>query len=187
MQLTSENLVIVTRDGGAKDSKEVLVGRKKRGRFADHDIFPGGKAEGTVPQDQEAARELQEESGISVAPDTLRYLGKLLIYDKRPGQERFGNVFLYGASVEAGTEAIETDELDPRWQPVDDPQLTNKMPPDVSLWWPAVRQFDGTPIITHLTYDEDGALDVIVKKPDIAHTPGEIIQEATFPSPDRKG
>lgn len=181
MQLTSENLVILTRTDELHDTKEVLVGRKKRGRFSGHDVFPGGKVEGMEPQDVGAAREVHEEVGIRVAPETLRYLGKLLIYDKRPDQERFGNVFIFGADVDATTEAHETDELDPQWRAVDDPQLTDTMPADVGLWWPAVRRFDGTPIVTHMTYSEEGTLEVLVKKQNVAHQPGQILNEAVLP------
>jgi len=180
MKITSENLVIVTRKIETLDAEEVLVGRKKRGRFADFDIFPGGKAEGTTSQPKEAARELWEETGIRVAPRTLHALGNLVIYDMRPGIERFGNVHLYGVTVDANTKAVETDELKNRWQAIDDPKLTDRMPPDVAFWLPAVRQPGEALITTHIIYGEGGTLDVIVKHPDFAHTSGKIIQQATL-------
>ena len=169
---------------GNRKKPEVLVARKKRGRFANYDIFPGGKVEGTASQFEEAVRELREETLISVDPEMLRALGRLVVYDVRPGQERFGNIFLYGVAVGPEVEAVETAELEPRWCSVDDPTLTDAMPPDIRVWWPVMRQLEGNPFVAHVDYDEEGNLEVIVKRPDIAHMAGEVLRRTAFSAPD---
>ena len=183
MGLMSENLVIAGRKATG-EKPEVLVARKKRGRFANYDIFPGGKVEGTASQFEESVRELREETLISVDPEMLRALGRLVVYDVRPGQERFGNIFLYGVAVGPEVEAVETAELEPRWCSVDDPTLTDAMPPDIRVWWPVMRQLEGNPFVAHVDYDEEGNLEVIVKRPDIAHMAGEVLRRTTFSVPD---
>ena len=175
MQTTSENLVVVTRDNESSDNLDVLVGRKKRGRFAGYDIFPGGKADGTELQPVAAARELGEETGIWVAPETLRSLGGLLIQDYRPGKERFGNVALYVTHVSPDIEAVETDELEPLWRPIDQPGFAENMPPDICLWWPMAQSFNYEPLTTHIIYDEQGNTEMITKRPNFAHDMGRTI------------
>ena len=178
MRLISENLVVITRETDS-NRLEVLIGKKLRGPFAGHDIFPGGKAEGSKLQTEEAARELHEETGIALAPDSLRYAGKLLINDLRPSNRRFGNVFIYLASVKSDATALRSAELESRWADTADPTITDNMPPDVASWWPSVRDFDGNPTITHITYDETGALDIITKKPDFQNSHGEVMHFQT--------
>lgn len=179
MQITSENLVVVTRrqpDGII----EVLTGKKKRGRFAGCDVLPGGKAEGSAQQRAEAARELREETRIDVPDSALRALGRLIIYDTRPDNQRFGNIFLFTVDVDQSTVAAETDELKPVWRDINDPTFTDNMPPDVGVWWPIMRDLDEE-LVTHILYAEDGELEVIVKRPDIAHTPGAIFRHVSYP------
>lgn len=175
MQLVSENLVIIGRTSENTNTEEILVGRKKRGRFAGYDTFPGGKAEDTRIQNDEAARELKEETGIHVSPKLLKCVGKLLIFDQRPDYARFGSVFLYTSHVSTDTQAVETDELEPRWVAKEDPNLINNMPPDVAVWWPSVIESPSIYTITHVTYDTDGSLELITKLPHFAQTPGQII------------
>jgi 8-oxo-dGTP pyrophosphatase MutT (NUDIX family) len=181
MQLVSENLVVVTR-GLEPANREVLLGKKLRGPFADKDVFPGGKTERRELQFEGVERELYEETGIDLDPDTdpLRYVGKLLINDYRESSRRFGNVFIYLGRVSAGTVAQQSAELETRWVNVNDPTLADNMPPDVALWWPSVRDFDGNPTITHVNHYESGALEVITKEPDFQNSLGRIIQSQIF-------
>lgn len=182
MNITSENLVVVTRPSLDDSGEEVLLGRKKRGRFAGYDIFPGGKAEGAALQKGEAARELREETGIELAPDELEYAAKLLIFDERAKSQRFGNVFIYLARLQERLEAFETDEITPRWVLTRSPDVVTNMPPDTQGWWPHVRDFDGDPTVTHIRYDASGGLDIITKKPNFAHDAGQILFEANLPA-----
>jgi 8-oxo-dGTP pyrophosphatase MutT (NUDIX family) len=187
MQLVHEQLVIVTRPELVDGSQEVLTGQKQRGLFTGFDVFPGGKTENGEMHWDWAATEVRQETGVRTDPDTLQHIGTLLIHDFRPTSRRFGNVVLYHAEVAAGTEAITTPELLPRWRPLEDPTLTDTMPPDVSVWWPVVRDRLGTGRETtvHVNYAASGDLTVIVKDPNIAHDLGKIHAEATIPAPTR--
>ena len=180
MRLLSENLVIPVRAIDS-ENREVLVGKKQRGPFAGKMVFPGGKAEGSGLQREEAARELNEETGIQVDPETLQYVGKLLIQDRRLVSKRFGNVFIYMVNLDKSVEVQSTPELgELHWVNVNDPLLPYEMPTDVASWWPSVRDFDGEPTITHINYADDGELEIITKKPDFQNEPGEIIAHQIY-------
>jgi 8-oxo-dGTP pyrophosphatase MutT (NUDIX family) len=189
MRIASENLVIVTRP--AQDgSFEVLTGEKQRSRFEGKRVFPGGKAEGSEPQTDAAIRELEEETGISGdSIDGLRALGRLVVHDMRPGQQRFGNIWLYGANVKPNAVATDTPELvNNTWHPIDDETLTDDMPEDVGIWWEPVRDAivngHDQQIVVHIQHDADGLQQITVKRPDIANQPGAIIREAQLPATD---
>ena len=47
-----------------------------------------------------------------------------------------------------------------------------------------MRQLEGSPFVAHVDYDEEGNLEVIVKRPDIAHMAGEVLRRTTFSVPD---
>jgi 8-oxo-dGTP pyrophosphatase MutT (NUDIX family) len=179
MRLVSENLVVVTREIGPAN-REVLVGQKLRGPFKGNDVFPGGKAEHGKLQTVEAARELREETGIDLPPASLRYAGRLLINDYREPSRSFGNVYIFLGRVSAGAQAQQTPELKTRWVNEADPTLTDNMPLDVPLWWPSVKDFDGTPTITHINHYESGVLEIIAKEPDFQNSYGQIIQAQNF-------
>jgi 8-oxo-dGTP pyrophosphatase MutT (NUDIX family) len=181
MRITSENLLILTRQNPSTDTNEMLVGTKKRGLFAGKTVFPGGKAEGAKSQRAEAKRELEEETGISIDERLLKCVGKLLISDYRPGNERFGNVFLYKAEVNPHEQFHETDELTPYWTEVST-DVIKKMPIDVGLWLPRLITHEEDYSITHIHYDETGNLNIANKQPDRAHTPGAVHATAYIPA-----
>jgi 8-oxo-dGTP pyrophosphatase MutT (NUDIX family) len=130
-------------------------------------VFPGGKAEGTCSQHEEAAREVSEEVHITLNPESLCYAGRLLVEDNRPGFEAFGNVFIYMAKVEVDTVATETAEFKPRWEPIYNQEFISEMPDDVQYWWPGVRDFDGTPKTTHVIRNEGRDLEIAIKDRDL--------------------
>ena len=45
-------------------------------------------------------------------------------------------------------------------------------------------QLEGNPFVAHVDYDEEGNLEVIVKRPDIAHMAGEVLRRTAFSAPD---
>ena len=103
----------------------------------------------------------------------------------RPDKMRFGNVFIYRANLIGPVETHSTPELDLSWKDENDPNLTDDMPSDVALWWPSVKKLDDTPTITHITYYEDGEIDMIAKKPDFQSVPGEVIASLNLPPQDK--
>lgn len=180
MKILSENLIVVSRVG--ENNTEVLVGKKLRGKFEGQTVFPGGKADGSGPQNGEAARELQEETDIGIPAEELTYAGKLLIHDLRPGHEAFGNVFIFLGRVASRVTALQTAELESTWREIDDPSFTDDMPVDVASWWPLVKEFNGETFVTHVTNDEAGNMDVITKLPSFQNAPEPIIDTRHFPA-----
>lgn len=179
-----ENLAIITRpteDG----SFEVLTGEKQRGRFAGMTVFPGGKMERSETVDAAVRREVAEETGVAL--EAVHRLGWLSINDRRDGGwDR--PVFLFGAQVAEGTQAVNTPELVNTWRRIDNPSLTDDMPQDVQVWWDIVRETLPDPgwnqVAVHIQHETDGATRVVVRYPDFAEQPNKILRDVVFPSTD---
>ncbi len=173
-ELISQNLILVTRQPTGQNAPELLVGRKARKLFEGKIVPPGGNAEGAALPQDEAARELHEETGISVRPDTLREIGRLIIH----GPRRFGTVYLYRVEVPPDTVTHDTNELHSlEWRPLNDPALTNNMPPDTVIWLPHVLRTEG--LVVHIDETEQPPR-LTIKHPHHAHDAGEIIEERSL-------
>jgi len=93
--------------------REVLLGYKKAGFGAGRWVGLGGHLEdGEKPADA-AVREVAEESGLVVPPDSLSRVASLtFVFPARPSWDQTAEVF---ATTQYAGEAAESDELVPRW------------------------------------------------------------------------
>ncbi|MCU1569765.1 MAG: hypothetical protein JWR33_506 [Naasia sp.] len=129
---------------------EVLLGRKLTGIGAGRIVGPGGKLEPGEDAATAAAREVEEEVGISVAaPDLVRVAELAYDFPHRPAWSQRSTAFL--ATRWTG-DARASAELVPSWFPVAELPL-GEMWDDARLWLP--RALAGDLVRAECTYAED--------------------------------
>lgn len=115
--------------------RQVLLGVKKRGfGVGKLNGFGGKRLAGELPR-VAMSRELLEECGLVVSPDSFEQRG-LLVFRFPYAPQDDHRVRVYVAATFAGT-PVETDEMIPEWLPVADLPL-DRMWHDDSLWLPAI-------------------------------------------------
>jgi 8-oxo-dGTP diphosphatase len=120
---------------GADGEQEVLLGRKKTGLGTGKTVGLGGHVEDGETPGEAAAREVKEESGISVAPGTLAEVAFItFLFPCRPRWDMTVNVF---TSAEWAGQAAESPEIIPRWFPASALPLDH-MWDDARHWLPRV-------------------------------------------------
>lgn len=134
MPLTATCLCLLTRTTPAGGS-EVLLGRKKTGLGAGKVVGLGGHVEAGESLAEAAAREVKEESGISVAPAALREVAHITFtFPYRPRWDMTASVF---TAADWAGQAAETPEIAPAWYAVAALPL-GQMWDDARLWLPRV-------------------------------------------------
>jgi 8-oxo-dGTP diphosphatase len=147
--LISTCLCLLTRIG-ANGEQEVLLGRKKTGLGTGKTVGLGGHVEEGEAPDEAAAREVKEESGISVDPAALVEVADItFLFPARPAWDMTVNVF---TSAEWAGEAVETAEITPQWFPVSALPL-ERMWDDGRYWLP--RVLAGERLHAIFTYADD--------------------------------
>jgi 8-oxo-dGTP diphosphatase len=134
------------------DRRELLLGYKKAGFGAGRWVGLGGHVEdGEEPADA-AVREVAEESGLIVAASALTHMATLrFLFPARPTWDQSAEVF---ATTEFSGEPAESDELIPRWFPVDELPLDG-MWDDARHWLPLVLA--GERVSASITFADDCA------------------------------
>lgn len=115
--------------------REVLLGEKLRGLGEGRLVAPGGKLEPGESPAEAAVREIREESGLTVALDALEPMGMLdYRFPHRPAWSQRSWVFRV---TEFSGTPVASDELVPRWFPVDAVPV-DRMWDDARYWLPEV-------------------------------------------------
>jgi 8-oxo-dGTP diphosphatase len=127
-------LCLLTRIG-AEGEQEVLLGRKKTGLGTGKTVGLGGHVEDDEAPREAAAREVKEESGISVDPAVLTEVADItFLFPARPAWDMTVSVF---TSAEWAGTAVETAEIIPQWFPASALPL-DRMWDDGRYWLPRV-------------------------------------------------
>ncbi|MFJ3384124.1 MULTISPECIES: 8-oxo-dGTP diphosphatase [unclassified Curtobacterium] len=164
-------VVYLLRDGAT--GPEVLLGEKRRGLGAGRLVGPGGKREPGETAVETAVREVAEEVGLRLDPTDLEARGTLdYRFPYRPSWSQVSDVFV--CRRWSGT-PVASDELDPRWIPVDAVPYA-AMWDDAKYWLPAV--LDGGTVDARFSFADDDTtvagftgLGVDAPSPPTAHTP----------------
>ncbi|TFC16761.1 8-oxo-dGTP diphosphatase [Cryobacterium glucosi] len=129
---------------------QVLLGRKKKGLGLGNIVGLGGKLEPGETAVDAAVREIEEESGLSVAASALTALGVLTyLFPHREAWSQESSVFV--CSDWSGTPR-ESDELNPVWFDVAALPL-DEMWDDARHWLPGVLA--GVPVRRTFTFGAD--------------------------------
>ncbi|MDM7892469.1 8-oxo-dGTP diphosphatase [Curtobacterium caseinilyticum] len=143
-------VVYLLRDGA--DGPEVLLGEKRRGLGAGRLVGPGGKREPGEPPEAAAVREVAEEVGLHLDVADLEARGTLdYRFPFRPSWSQVSDVFV--CRRWRGT-PTGSDELEPRWVPVDAVPW-DAMWDDARYWLPGVLR--GGTVSARFSFAEDNA------------------------------
>lgn len=145
--VTEATLCILVRE---EPPRQILLGLKKKGFGAGKYGGFGGKVEEGEAVETAAIRELEEETGLRVLPELLRYVARLeFLFPARPNWNHHVHVFLLASWL---GEPEESGEMRPEWFAVDDLPF-NGMWQDGRHWLP--RILSGERILGRFTFRED--------------------------------
>lgn len=126
-------LVFCIRQNPETNSKEVMLGMKKRGFGEGKYNGFGGKLEPNETVEEAAVRELEEESGVITKVNSLKKKGYLVFNMEK--SNKLMKVHVYIVTEFTGT-GIETDEMRPVWVDMNDmPTMYDKMWKDDPYWF----------------------------------------------------
>jgi 8-oxo-dGTP diphosphatase len=144
---------------------EVLLGLKKSGFGAGKWVGLGGHIEEGEKAEAAAVREVQEESGLIVPPDSIQHMASIEFrFPTRPSWDQTAEVFV--TSVYQG-EPEESDEVAPKWFGEHELPLA-KMWDDAKYWLPLVLA--GEHVDALITFAADCAT-VASTEPDLMLSP----------------
>ena len=149
MSMTATCLCLLTRTSGGGE-RQVLLGHKKTGLGTGKIVGLGGHVEPTETPAEAAAREVEEEAGLHVAPAALLEAAHVTFLF--PVCHRWDMVASIFTSAGWSGEAAETAEIRPEWFPVADLPLM-RMWDDAKYWLP--RVLAGERVRATFTYAAD--------------------------------
>lgn len=131
--VTRTCLCIIRRSAGC--GPQVLLGLKKTGFGAGRWVGLGGHVEEGEKPDVAAAREVAEESSLTVSADALEHMASIEFrFPARPSWDQTVEVYLTDSF---SGEPAESDEIAPRWYREDALPL-DQMWDDARYWLPRV-------------------------------------------------
>jgi 8-oxo-dGTP diphosphatase len=143
-------LCLIRRQSAA--GPQVLLGLKKTGFGAGRWVGLGGHVEPGEKPSAAAVREVAEESGLLVPPDSLEHMASIEFrFPVRPSWDQATDVFV--TSVYQG-EPVESDEVAPRWFAVSSLPLDG-MWDDAKYWLPLVLAGEHVDVL--VTFADDCA------------------------------
>jgi 8-oxo-dGTP diphosphatase len=143
-------LCLIRRQSAA--GPQVLLGLKKTGFGAGRWVGLGGHVEPGEKPSAAAVREVAEESGLLVPPDSLEHMASIEFrFPVRPSWDQATDVFV--TSVYQG-EPVESDEVAPRWFAVSALPLDG-MWDDARYWLPLVLAGEHVDVL--VTFADDCA------------------------------
>jgi 8-oxo-dGTP diphosphatase len=149
MSMTATCLCLLTRTSGGGE-RQVLLGHKKTGLGTGKIVGLGGHVEPSETPAEAAAREVEEEAGLHVAPAALLEAAHVTFLF--PVCHRWDMVASIFTSAGWTGEAAETAEIRPEWFPVADLPLM-RMWDDAKYWLP--RVLAGERVRATFTYAPD--------------------------------
>jgi len=144
--------LIIRRADGSADARELLLGFKKSGFGAGRWVGLGGHIEDGEKPVEAAVREVAEESGLVISPDSLSHMASLeFVFPARPSWDQTAEVFV---TTEYAGQPVESTEVIPRWFSVDMLPFDG-MWDDARYWLPVV--LDGERVAATITFADDCA------------------------------
>ncbi len=149
MPLTPTCLCLLTRTG-ADGGREVLLGHKKTGLGTGKVVALGGHVGPGESAAEAAAREVKEESGLCVAPESLTRVAHITFrFPARPAWDMTVEVF---TAADWAGEPAESHEIRPRWFPAAVLPF-DRMWQDAPYWLP--RVLAGERLTAAFSYADD--------------------------------
>lgn len=154
---TRYNLVLL------RQEREILLGRKTRGFGKGLYVMPGGKNEyfiedaqlGFRPPQHDAARELEQETGVYLDPAQLEQVAELEIFDPAKRADKLKIIQVFEGHVEGKPTLQPSDEFDDmKWVDYASPEITT--PHDYQFWLP--RVMGGQAVMLCGTVNPDGII-----------------------------
>ncbi|KAJ2359863.1 hypothetical protein H4S02_010037 [Coemansia sp. RSA 2611] len=137
------------------DSRQVLLGLKKRGMGEGLWNGFGGKLESGETLDECAHRELQEECGLQAR--RMEYVGVLTMVCKS-GWEI--TILVYTARELVGS-VTESEEMQPKWFGIDELPYSD-CHTEAPLWWPTM--LDGSLFFAHFVFNLEALVEHRVER-----------------------
>jgi mutator protein MutT len=129
---------------------EILLGEKLTGLGVGKIVGPGGKLEAGESPVQCAIREVSEEVGVALRPESLRHIARIdYPFQNRPSLSQRSHAFVVR---EWEGEPVASPELAPSWWSLEDLPL-DRMWADASLWLP--RALRGEFLVGEFLIGED--------------------------------
>lgn len=140
------------------DKKQILLAMKKRGFSEGKWNGAGGKVKVGETIIEAASRELQEETGIEIAPENMEARGILHFhFDKKPEWNQDVNIFVSHGYT---GDFQETEEMRPAWFDIDKIPFDTMWEDDL-YWLP--RVINGESVEFEFYFDAEGYIEEYVE------------------------
>ena len=159
---------------GDRGQRQILLGRKKKGFGVGKIMGLGGHVDPGESEVECALREVREEAGIVIVPDSATWRAEFdFVFPAQPEWDAIVTVF-FGERWSGRVRG--SDEITPKWFDVDSLPF-DEMWDDESHWLP--RVLAGELLIGTITYDDSGTL---VSRAELEPVEGCTARDQTAPN-----